>query len=66
MLPVRITKVLEEFLRLSADRTTGKSEYRQQKWVAERRNSVASLMSVIADMDMAKVSQADAEAFRAH
>lgn len=61
-----ITAGLEEFLRLSADRVIGKSKYRSKKWEDERRNSVASFVTVVGDKDVAEVSHDDAEAFRAH
>lgn len=61
-----VSEGLEEFLKLSADRRIGKSEYRQGKWVDERRNSVANFVAIIGDKDMSEVTITDAEAFRAH
>jgi integrase len=62
--PIKVSRALEIYWSLSADRARGKSEDQLRRWKNPRKKAVANFLAVVGDKPMAEINGDDMLAFR--
>ena len=61
---ITLSQALEEYWKLTPDRTRGKSEDQKRRWVNPRKKAVRNFIDVVGDLPLAQMKRADFLDFR--